>query len=296
MGGQSQAGEESRAALATSRHVPLGRSVLRVASHPVLIEGSRAWSHDDRRIWVPSAVLLVSFWAFTVLQGRPLTVSNAFVSISLFSSLQGTLRMLPAQITEWLRAMISVRRIERFLAEEDVPDWVCTLTRRPSTMNVGEVRLEEAVFAWPSVDVAAKSKRTSAPEEPNGHEEGPRFVLGPIDATLPRGKLTLVCGATGCGKTSFLTSILGGACHHVDDRSGLNVLAELDCISGRVSVDKNSVAYASQHAWLEPASIRANIVYETPFDAARYEAVLDACALRQDLSVLDHGDLTGAIA
>lgn len=46
---------------------------------------------------------------------------------------------------------------------------------------------------------------------------------------------------------------------------------------------------------LEHATIRDNITFGSPFpfDEARYESVLDACALRQDLAIFDAGDMTG---
>ncbi|KAG6858944.1 hypothetical protein C0991_001605, partial [Blastosporella zonata] len=44
--------------------------------------------------------------------------------------------------------------------------------------------------------------------------------------------------------------------------------------------------------WLRHQSIRDNILFGAPFDDARYDAVLDACALRPDLEVLEDGDLT----
>lgn len=46
---------------------------------------------------------------------------------------------------------------------------------------------------------------------------------------------------------------------------------------------------------LEHATIRANVTFGSPlpFNEARYQSVLDACALRQDLAILDAGDMTG---
>ena len=61
-------------------------------------------------------------------------------------------------------------------------------------------------------------------------------------------------------------------------------------------VDKNgfsnSIAYAGQSPWLFFESIRENIVFGSPFDADRYRAVLDCCALTEDLAVLPDGDGT----
>lgn len=46
---------------------------------------------------------------------------------------------------------------------------------------------------------------------------------------------------------------------------------------------------------LEHATIRDNIIFGSPvpFDTKRYEAVVHACALEQDLAILDAGDKTG---
>lgn len=53
-----------------------------------------------------------------------------------------------------------------------------------------------------------------------------------------------------------------------------------------------SISYASQSPWLRHQSIRDNILFDAPFDAARYAAVIDACALRPDLEMLEDGDMT----
>lgn len=46
---------------------------------------------------------------------------------------------------------------------------------------------------------------------------------------------------------------------------------------------------------LESLTIRDNIIFGSPapFDDTRYQAVLDACALRPDLAILKGGDRTG---
>jgi hypothetical protein len=46
---------------------------------------------------------------------------------------------------------------------------------------------------------------------------------------------------------------------------------------------------------LEHATIRDNILFGSHFVNDRYQAVLDACALRPDLAILDAGDATGGI-
>ena len=91
----------------------------------------------------------------------------------------------------------------------------------------------------------------------------------------------------------------------------------MHCVAGRVLIDKtgHKVAYCAQNPCqtiylffnpgliltfslligLEHATIKDNIVFgnTSPFDEARYQSVLDACALRQDFAIFDAGDMTG---
>lgn len=55
---------------------------------------------------------------------------------------------------------------------------------------------------------------------------------------------------------------------------------------------QGTVAYVSQQAWIQNATVRDNILFSSAHDSARYEHVIDACALKQDLEILPAGDLT----
>ncbi|KAF7311117.1 P-loop containing nucleoside triphosphate hydrolase protein [Mycena chlorophos] len=216
--------------------------------------------------WIPSATALSSFLCYTLLAGERLTVSKAFTSLALFSQLQEPMTALPGQFFAMLNAYVSMQRIEAFLLEDEVPKWASTLKteeeERPSSMDIG---FESAVFEW---QVPSETSPTAA-----------RFQLGPLDVIFPKGKLTLVSGATGSGKTALLSALLGGKFS-----------------SGQISLDKSGhqVAYCAQNPWLEHATIRDNIVFGASFgfDAARYEAVISACALVHDLKIFDAGDMT----
>jgi ABC-type bacteriocin/lantibiotic exporter with double-glycine peptidase domain len=52
------------------------------------------------------------------------------------------------------------------------------------------------------------------------------------------------------------------------------------------------VGYAAQSPWLEHLSIRDNILFGEPFDSERYWDVVESCALRADLDILEDGDYT----
>ncbi|KAF8236776.1 pleiotropic drug resistance ABC transporter [Tricholoma matsutake] len=213
--------------------------------------------------WIPSATALTSFFCYTLIAKERLTVSKAFTSIALFSQLQEPMTALPGQFFAMLHAYVSMQRIEEFLSESEVPKWASSLMASYDDRRTDEIGFAAATFQWPSL-----------PKSPS------RFELGPLDITFPKGKLTLVTGATGSGKSALLAALLG----------------EMHCTSGEVLINKmcHNVAYCGQTPWLEHATIRDNIVFGCAygFDKSRYEAVLDACALVRDFDILDAGDLT----
>ncbi|KAJ7161288.1 P-loop containing nucleoside triphosphate hydrolase protein [Mycena crocata] len=216
--------------------------------------------------WIPSATALTSFLCYTLIAGQRLTVSKAFTSLALFSQLQEPMTALPGQFFAMLHAYVSMQRIEAFLAEDEVPKWASTLTASEPEVRGRDIGFSAATFEW---QIPSESSSVAA-----------RFQLGPLDIIFPEGKLTLISGATGSGKTALLLALLG----------------ELHCVDGKVLLDKSNhqVAYCAQNPWLEHATIRDNITFGSAygFEEARYQAVLEACALLRDLEVFDAGDMT----
>ncbi len=82
-------------------------------------------------------------------------------------------------------------------------------------------------------------------------------------------------GRVGCGKSSLIAAMLG----------------EMVKVSGRVVVPAR-VAYVPQQAWIRNGTLRDNVLFDQPYDEAKYRAVLCACALEPDLKILPGGDLT----
>ncbi|GJN27810.1 hypothetical protein PR202_gb15862 [Eleusine coracana subsp. coracana] len=79
----------------------------------------------------------------------------------------------------------------------------------------------------------------------------------------------------GSGKSSLLSCILG----------------EMPKLEGNVRVS-GSKAYVPQTAWILSGNIRDNILFGNPYDKEKYERIIQACALSEDLDLFPNGDLT----
>lgn len=84
-----------------------------------------------------------------------------------------------------------------------------------------------------------------------------------------------IIGSVGCGKSSFL----------------LTILTEARMKKGNMEVH-GSIAYCSQEPWIFTGTVRENILLENEFDSERYHNAVELCLLQQDFQQLQNGDMT----
>lgn len=127
------------------------------------------------------------------------------------------------------------------------------------------------------------SVHTFDSEEENTKEN--RITLRDISCSIERGSLVAIVGAVGSGKSSFLSAILG----EMESIGGAKVF--IPPKAGQ-SPGLNLVSYCSQSPWVVNDTLQGNILFGRPFNKARYDKVVEACALADDLTVLPAGDQT----
>ncbi|EAL67254.1 ABC transporter C family protein [Dictyostelium discoideum AX4] len=101
------------------------------------------------------------------------------------------------------------------------------------------------------------------------------YVLNNINFIAPAGKLTVICGIVGSGKTSLVSGLIG----------------EIYRVSGSVNIP-NNISFTTQQPFLLSTSLRDNILFGKPMNMERYKKVIDACCLTPDLLQLAAKDLT----
>lgn len=101
------------------------------------------------------------------------------------------------------------------------------------------------------------------------------LCLKNINMRVNHAELVAVVGTVGSGKSSLISAFLG----------------EMNKVSGRVNT-VGKIAYVSQQAWIQNATLRDNILFGKSYDKKLYDRVVNACALKQDLDMLPAGDQT----
>ncbi|KAF7316454.1 Multidrug resistance-associated ABC transporter protein [Mycena indigotica] len=227
---------------------------------------------------VPIIFAIVSFWHFTVIAGHSLTPAIAFTALSIFTEIQFSIKGIPASAIRLIQGFVSAGRISRYLNDAEI------LPVLPLSSQTRRVVFENACITWPQVAEAGRTPSTPQP-----------FTMKNISLEFPTGELSLVCGRFGSGKTLLLLALLGEAellsgqvyC----PRSPANILASSRAIEEEWIVD-GLCAYVPQTAWLRNQSIKDNILFNLPYDEQRYKQTIFACALGEDLRILEDGDDT----
>ena len=217
------------------------------------------------------AVVMLSVYSFT--QPR-LSAATAFTSITILNLVEQALDTLPVLQMRLVNVLLFARRIESYLQQPERTQYIV-----PSD----NIELEDAAIVWPSSYVTTPG---GIPIATGG--------LWNVNLQFPHGKLSVVSGPTGVGKT-LLLSCLVGECQLV---SGVvraptgRQTANSPRIPGNKWLVNNAVAYVAQTAWIETGTIRDNILFGCPYLPQRYTEALFACALNPDLELLSDGDMT----
>lgn len=222
----------------------------------------------------PVLVSVVSLAVYVLIHGS-LTPSVAFTAISVLGYIDFILSMVPNLLSEMLEALVSMRRIDKFLG---TPDWAC------KTMSSDRIQFENATVAWPG---SVKSCGASSAYP---------WTLRNLNVTFPPHGLSVVSGRTGTGKSLLLAAILG-ECEILSGTTKGPLPPSYEeiytpCSTRGEWIIPTAMAYVAQTPWIEAATIRDNILFGLLLDAERYHKVLFACALTRDLQDLGDNDLT----
>ncbi|KAF9417723.1 hypothetical protein BGZ94_009881 [Podila epigama] len=230
---------------------------------------------------LPIFASALSFVLYAAL-GNELRAEVVFPALALFTGLRIPLMILPSIWSDASHAYVSIGRVEEFLLSDDADPLPPIEPTHPFALSITDADFYWDRFAKQTTD-ANRDEPVSAEEEERGLLLGEDNTSGQNDAAflqdinlaVPRGSLVAVVGPVGSGKSSLLQAMIG----NMNQSRGSVVRGEI-------------IGYASQTPWIQNATVRDNILFDTPYDEKRYQRVVKACCLEKDLSMFANGDLT----
>ncbi|KAF8513334.1 P-loop containing nucleoside triphosphate hydrolase protein [Hysterangium stoloniferum] len=228
----------------------------------------------------PLVTMVASFACYTLVQRRDLNVAVVFTSIVIFQQLGSSMHTILTTLPVIINAKISLTRIDDFLKKTDLLDRFTQKQKNNESSQVANaeqnlspdtIDFRDATFSWTVNEAQATS---------DSSQQGYRLR---IDGELffQRGKLNLIVGSTGSGKTSLLMALLGEM-HFIPNGSD----------AGYSLPRERGVAYAAQEAWVQNGTVKDNILFGKAFDDDRYRKVIQQCALKPDIDIFEAGDNT----
>ncbi|CAA7271099.1 unnamed protein product [Cyclocybe aegerita] len=212
---------------------------------------------------IPVLAATLAFVTYTHVT-RGFDVAVIFSSLSLFGLLRQPMMFLPRALSATSDARSALFRLHKvFEAEVRIGDALVVDLELKWVLQV-----DRATFEWEET------------LEKGGGVDGPDsssipFRVQNVVMHVQRGSLVAVVGRVGSGKSSLLLGLLG----------------EMRRVSGSV-VFGGRVAYCSQTAWIQNASVRDNILFGKAYNKEKYWRVIEQASLLPDLEVLLDGDLT----
>ncbi|KAM0790888.1 hypothetical protein ACM66B_004727 [Microbotryomycetes sp. NB124-2] len=222
----------------------------------------------------PILISVATFIVHTKVRHLDLTAETAFTALALFNVLRLPMEMFSDLFVFALEAHISLKRINKFLAEPESTKYA--VLKAPSAASDPVVGLVNGNFCWVEPEQAT--------------DDSTLFRLRDVNVAFPLGKLSLVLGPVGSGKSTLLLSLLG----ETNKISGSAFLPSpvVRATGEDPSILTETSAYAAQTPWLLSDTIKQNILFGSDLNESRYQMVLDACALRPDLQQFELGDET----
>ncbi|VDB89903.1 unnamed protein product [Peniophora sp. CBMAI 1063] len=237
--------------------------------------------NDGVTLFMPVFQMLATYGTFTLVMGGRLTPSIVFPSMSVFMLLRNHMSMFFYFASPIIKAKVSLDRATEFLRETELLDRYAQIRDKPTSddLLLGQpadsavVGMCDASFTW-----AAASSSSDGTQTPSRRT----FTLRvPGELILERGKINIIVGPTGSGKTSLLMALLGEM--HFSPLVG-GAWVNLPRTRG--------IAYAAQESWVQNETIRDNILFGAPYEEVRYKKVIHQCGLKRDLSLFEAGDNT----
>ena len=202
-------------------------------------------------------VALLLIFATSIALNNQLSSSQLALAFLLFTKLRvDCVLYFGHAVLTGRESVLALRRIQNILMLAEDIDYC--LTRSPSSDN-HSIEVMDFSASWQGTDIVNNKD----------------LDLKCINLTTDGAKLVVIAGPIGSGKSNLLMSLIN----------------ELPGVSGRININ-GVTSYVPQQPWIFSGSFRDNILVGTTLHAQRYQQVLAACCLTEDIGEFERGDMT----
>lgn len=246
--------------------------------------------------WVLSSAVVspviaagISFTFYALVNGNVLEPSDAFAALLFFSILRFPINLTARVVGKTAQASDAARRISEFLRRESRPFQDTSIEGSPQTeavINVTDATLTVSPENSLMLPIPGEEPETCSSKQSSGSRLSRQssssihgsFTIRTTALQVYRSQVVAVIGRVGAGKTLLLRALLGEL-EAGDSKSAVSV--------------RGKIAYAAQQPFILNATLRDNVLFGSDYEEPRYESVIDACCLREDIQRLGPaGDLT----
>lgn len=196
-------------------------------------------------VLLSSLAILAAFGGYSLMPLYAIDYNVLFASLSTMQIMMSPLVSIIQMLPEFFSAFVSWRRIQDYIYDNEAAQSQDAVPVLVEDKKGAGLLMDSVTAAW---------------------EDGSN-VLQQASLSLPPAGMAVVLGPAGSGKSSLIKAVLG----------------ELRISSGQLQTTARKVAFCDQTPWfLSGLSIKENILFGKPFDAALYAEVLRCCCLEED--------------
>ncbi|KAJ2645579.1 hypothetical protein GGH99_008225, partial [Coemansia sp. RSA 1285] len=188
-----------------------------------------------------------SFYLFSIYSN--LEAETVFTAISVFKIVQRSVDSFPTIMNGVTSFLVSLNRIEQFLNHPEPQRLEDRVRFEAADDSIG---FRSATLTWGTTDTDCVQTSSNS-STLNRHTP---FVLKSISLDIPVGKLSLVGGPTGSGKSSLLAALVGEM-NLIDGKVRVPIapMPEDSSFTGVSGYGLSQIAYVSQEPWIRNTSI-----------------------------------------
>ena len=241
--------------------IPFVRYVSRIRRKEIFYANIAGILQSTTYSMFTTSIYIALFITYTVSIAlrQPISSHNLALAYIIFNSIRlMNVLLLGNAIFAYRECVFALRRIQKVL---QLPENIeSCLVRHPSSpTSLASLKFINFSSSWKGTEI----------------EHFDSLVIRNINLDLDTPQLVAIAGKIGAGKSSLVMSVIN----------------ELPGISGHLHIT-GILSYTSQVPWIFSGTIRDNILFGNTPDSKRYQEVITACSLIEDIESYEAGDMT----